>query len=792
MKALKTIITQFGSEKSQLLLELLLAIALMAILLPTLATGLISSREGKPQQQKRLDAIALLQETQEVARQIRERGWEYISATGTFHPARSIDNTWELVSGDETINGFTRQIVVADVARDTSGVGSITSSGGTNDPSTKKITITVSWTLPIPGSITSNLYMTQYLDNISSTFSSVGEFITNAGPTNVRIISTTPDIGITPAVGAIQLERIGKGDWCNPNENTTYYFSNLPQTGQVVHAAPGTTGQPTRVSVGTGTGASGIVFASINVSSVDVTPIETMLGQMSGSFKTWNVFSDNSYAYLATNYEYSGAEITPGVVKIVELGTAPPYPSPYSMIGYFSGATPLPTTTPRPTSTPKVGKPTATPVPLPSIITPFPAKDVGVAYSDSKAMEVGYIIQGTYLRSFDLSSKNGSRPQIGVINSSQKLPGTAGALFVRGNYAYIILDSTPEEELIIYNITDPANMTLSAWANLNGGGGQDVYVNPDGSRIYTLTNRINTSGKVCVKISPTPQLYNAETDFNNCEFIIGDIHDKSKWGTPITTPVTGNGYGFPQITVIGTYDVDWDLTPKAGSPTPPGNQDPIRFAIVEDSWNGINSNRAILVGVSPPAQGAGVPVEEYKVLDISNEKNPVRCGGKHIRAGIHGVTTVKEADTDSFSYIITNDPAPTPQFQTIQGGPGLYATTGTYFSKPIESIGGATRSFYRINFSATEQSSGPYITNVKLQVGVADKVAGSCVHSNYTYVGPLGTENDYYESSDAIPPGTIGTYYKNPGSCFRFKATLNTNDSNYTPILNNILIIYSP
>jgi type II secretory pathway pseudopilin PulG len=148
--------------KGQSLIELLLAMGLAAILLPALLTGLITSREGRPQTIQRNEASTLIREAAESLRSVRESGWSAVSTNGTYHTEVS-GNRWTLVSGSQTVNGYTKSIVISDTYRNSSGA--IVQSGGVIDPSTKAIAITVSWTTPYPSSITSNFYLTRYLDN---------------------------------------------------------------------------------------------------------------------------------------------------------------------------------------------------------------------------------------------------------------------------------------------------------------------------------------------------------------------------------------------------------------------------------------------------------------------------------------------------------------------------------------------------------------------------------------------------------------------------------------------------
>ena len=146
----------------QSLIEILNALGLASILLPALLTGLVASREGKAQEGQRLAATALLRQAEEAVRSVRENSWASITSTGS--PFRPNDNgsSWGLLSGSEIIQGFTRQIAIADVNRDSNC--NITASGGTLDPNTKKITTAVSWTGPPSGNVTS----TEYLTNLSA------------------------------------------------------------------------------------------------------------------------------------------------------------------------------------------------------------------------------------------------------------------------------------------------------------------------------------------------------------------------------------------------------------------------------------------------------------------------------------------------------------------------------------------------------------------------------------------------------------------------------------------------
>lgn len=186
-------------ENGQTLIEVLVALGLLGILLPALATGLVAAREGKAHESQRLAATALLREADEAVRSVREKGWSQLSSNGTYYPVVS-GSSWSLAAGSETTNGFTRQVVVSDVQRNASGV--IVPSGGTVDPSTKKVVTTVSWQTPFPQSVSNESYYSRFLNNAAWTQTSTADF--TAGTTANTSISATNggQVELSPIAGA--------------------------------------------------------------------------------------------------------------------------------------------------------------------------------------------------------------------------------------------------------------------------------------------------------------------------------------------------------------------------------------------------------------------------------------------------------------------------------------------------------------------------------------------------------------------------------------------------------------
>lgn len=294
----------FNFRSGQSLIELLIAIGLTALFIPALLTAATASREGKAQAKERMLAIAYLREGEEAVRNVREKGWSNVSANGTYHPSVS-GSSWTLLSGEETIEGFSRRIEISDVRRDGNGV--IIESGGLVDPSTKRVIVLVSWNTPFPSSIDTTILLTRYLGNTTTLQTTQADF--DAGTkTNVVVTNT--------AGGEIQLTAIGRADWCAPNLSLTAL--DLPKQG-VANAITAIEG---RAFAGTGDNASGESFANIAISNTRP-PTATLLGTFS-NYKTNDVFGEEDYGYIAT--DTNAKEIV-----ILDIDDAP-----YTEIGHFN------------------------------------------------------------------------------------------------------------------------------------------------------------------------------------------------------------------------------------------------------------------------------------------------------------------------------------------------------------------------------------------------------------------------------------------------------------------------
>jgi hypothetical protein len=178
--------------------------------------------------------------------------------------------------------------------------------------------------------------------------------------------------------------------------------------------------------------------------------------------------------------------------------------------------------------------------------------------------------------------------------------------------------------------------------------------------------------------------------------------------------------------------------------------------------------------------------EEYQVLNSSTEASPAYCAGINFDQGFNDLTSVSEADSDNFVYMVANTTL--NELKIIEGGAddGVYSSTGTFESQPFN----ATSESMFNRFFAT--SSIPPQTALNFQVAIADPVAGSCTGATYVYVGPDGTSNTYFNSPSELPRDSDGSGYENSAQCMRYKIYMSSADQAQTPIVSDFGVNYSP
>ncbi len=418
--------------------ELLVAIGLFSIMVPLLFAGFIATRDGKPQQQNRVQAASLIQETIEAIRIVRERGWEEFAVDGVFHPVvDELSGTWTLEPGPEVIDHFSRQLTIEPIYRNENG--EIVLLGGTPDPSSKRVTIEIIWNQPLVSNLTTTVFITRYLDNLSFTHTNFGDFDTEGHIANsVTIISDPNQEEPDNAIVQLSPWGTGRGNWCEPNPE--FLEMDLPGQAQAsgVMVYFNSSQNRTEIFSTTGKNASGQPLSFVTMSS-DYPPVLSLEGTFSHSpqIKANSVFGIPGYAFLTTTRP--GEEVI-----IVELSTM-------NKVGYFDA--------------------------------PGSVDGDDVFVKDG----VGYLIQGNNLRLFDASSPLGQRSQLGTVG----LAANGSKIHVVDQYAYVAVNST-STQLQIINVSNPSSPAIVKNFSVNGQGGKGLYVSPSGERVYLVTSRSTT------------------------------------------------------------------------------------------------------------------------------------------------------------------------------------------------------------------------------------------------------------------------------------------------------------
>lgn len=336
---------------------------------------------------------------------------------------------------------------------------------------------------------------------------------------------------------------------------------------------------------------------------------------------------------------------------------------------------------------------------------------------------------------------------------------TGDSVYVSGTVGYVTSGTT----LYSFDLSGSINPAPMITSTTIAGNSKRVVV--VGSYIYVVTNNTtkqlqifnvgsltqvgsglnlgNSQGGVDIYVGASGDYAYLVTNYASPDFFVVNLTNKS-------APV-----------VVGSYTTNNNMNPKGVTVIP------------QDS-------RAIIVG-------AGTDL--YQVLKIENPVSPTRCSPLLNFPGvssIYAISSVTEADGDAYSYILTNDAA--KDFQMIQGGPGGgsggSAETGVFDSQPFTPFSKATFNRFDVN---TTIPAGTYDN---YQIAITNKVGGSCVGANYTFVGPGKDPAQWFSDSSAIPLGSAGSY-NNPGECFRYRVSLSTDNLGTTPVFNDITVNYS-
>lgn len=149
------------------LIEIIISAAIITISFVAVTSFILFARSATLQAQRNTEALSLAEEALEVVRKMRDDGWTANIASKTsgttYYPTVS-GSSWVLqTTNPSPTSYYTTTIVFSNTSRDASD--NIVASGGTNDPDTRKVVATVSWS----DSGTKTVTITTYITNFDNT-----------------------------------------------------------------------------------------------------------------------------------------------------------------------------------------------------------------------------------------------------------------------------------------------------------------------------------------------------------------------------------------------------------------------------------------------------------------------------------------------------------------------------------------------------------------------------------------------------------------------------------------------
>ncbi len=213
--------TKFRPNGGQLLIEMLIVISVAVIIISAAAQLIyVSSRSNKSSGEINV-ALGLSEETFEAVRGVSTEKWQNIyNRTGAAYYPRQLSGKWSVATGTEAVAiselAYNRSFAIQNVCRLDDATRAITgitdsdgstatcvTSGGSHDPSTQKITVTVSW--PEADPIVSAEYITRWRNKVCVQSDWTGQSsVTSSCPTSLygepapSNITTGSNLQLTP------------------------------------------------------------------------------------------------------------------------------------------------------------------------------------------------------------------------------------------------------------------------------------------------------------------------------------------------------------------------------------------------------------------------------------------------------------------------------------------------------------------------------------------------------------------------------------------------------------------
>lgn len=123
-------------------MEVLIAGAIFLVFASGVILTVLESLGNERLAEEQIQATAYAEEGMEAVHSLKKRDFALLTNTNATGLTKGADDLWELSGNDDTFGKYTRTIGIKTVERD--GSGEIVSSGS-EDPKTKKVTVTVTW-----------------------------------------------------------------------------------------------------------------------------------------------------------------------------------------------------------------------------------------------------------------------------------------------------------------------------------------------------------------------------------------------------------------------------------------------------------------------------------------------------------------------------------------------------------------------------------------------------------------------------------------------------------------------
>ncbi len=435
-------------QRGATLVEVLVAIALTGIMLPALATALVTAHASRPTTIQQLQAASLVREAQEAVRSVREKGWSNVATDGIYHPVIS-GSSWALTTGSETIGNLNRQIVISTPQRNSAGT--IVASGGTSDPSTKHVVITVSWTTPYNNSVSTDSYLTRWQNNTVWSQATQADF--TAGTLTNTCATTICDTNLNFQSNSVQLQD-SPATWQLPSVYGGYDVAGSV-AGNDVYVA--TIGSTPYAFVGYSGG-----LAIVNISNPAA---PTLTSTYTTSAAVNGVFVSGNYAYLATS-------ITTAQLTIVNVTNpaAPTLTDAFRITDNSNSAA----------------------------IAVYVSGNYAYVVKNKVTQALGGLLGNQYGEFNVINISNPANPSI---SDYLYLNGNCANVWVSGNYAYVA-DAISNKQLTVVNVSTPTNISSAATVNL-GANASSVVISGTTAYIATANNTSTGEVRVYNVASPT-------------------------------------------------------------------------------------------------------------------------------------------------------------------------------------------------------------------------------------------------------------------------------------------------